>query len=91
MKHYKDNNGNVYGYDDAQEVPSGLTLMSDEEFKLLNNPTKTPEQIEAEIKAEAQAYLNSTDWYVTRKFERGIEIPSDVSTKRAEAIEVLNQ
>lgn len=57
-------------------------------------PLTEEEQAKVELekaKQEAQAYLNSTDWYVTRKFERGVEIPSDVVTKRAEAIEVLNQ
>lgn len=38
----------------------------------------------------ATAYLDNTDWYVTRKFERGIEIPLEVQIKRAEAVEVLN-
>jgi hypothetical protein len=36
-------------------------------------------------KQEALTYLNSTDWYITRKLETGVEIPLDVSTKRAEA------
>ena len=36
-------------------------------------------------KQEALNYLASTDWYVTRKLETGVEIPEDVSVKRAEA------
>lgn len=36
-------------------------------------------------KQEALNYLASTDWYVTRKIETGVEIPEDVSVKRAEA------
>ena len=46
-------------------------------------------EIEAELlaqrKQEALNYLASTDWYVTRKLETGVEIPEDVSVKRAEA------
>lgn len=34
---------------------------------------------------ELQKYLNSTDWYVTRFAETGVEIPEDVKEKRAEA------
>ena len=47
------------------------------------------EEVAAELashtKAEALAYLASTDWYVTRKAETGVEIPEEVSIKRAEA------
>lgn len=41
--------------------------------------------------AELQSYLDSTDWYVTRKMERSIDIPSDVATKRLSAIDQINQ
>ena len=30
-------------------------------------------------------YLVETDWYVSRKAETGVEIPSDILTKRAQA------
>lgn len=49
----------------------------------------TDEEVAAELaahtKAEALAYLASTDWYVTRKAETGVEIPEEVSKLRAEA------
>lgn len=32
-------------------------------------------------------YLAATDWYVTRKFETGKEIPEDILIKRQEARE----
>ena len=35
--------------------------------------------------AEAKQYLNDTDWYVTRKIETGVEVPEEVTIKRAEA------
>lgn len=40
-------------------------------------------------KEEAQAYLNSTDWYVARYGETGIAIPDDIKAKRAEARLIL--
>lgn len=43
------------------------------------------EQLQAQANAEARAYLNSTDWYVTRFTETGKEIPEEVKTKRDEA------
>ena len=41
-------------------------------------------ELAAHTKAEALAYLASTDWYVTRKIETGVEIPEEVSRLRAE-------
>ena len=38
-----------------------------------------------EINSTARAYLASTDWYITRQQETGVEIPVEVSEKRAEA------
>lgn len=37
------------------------------------------------INAEARAYLASTDWYVTRKIETGVEIPQDILDARTAA------
>lgn len=42
-------------------------------------------ELAAHTKAEALNYLASTDWYVTRKLETGVEIPEEVSRLRAEA------
>jgi hypothetical protein len=43
------------------------------------------EQAQEKINAEAQAYLNSTDWYVIRNQETGAAIPVDILTAREEA------
>ena len=37
------------------------------------------------INIESLAYLASTDWYVTRKFETGVAIPQEVLIKRQES------
>lgn len=51
------------------------------------------EEIQAEIQAnliqEAQNYLNSTDWYIVRFVDEGIEVPEDIKIKRAEAREFI--
>ena len=94
MKYYKDKDNNVFAYEDdgsQDDFIGDKVSMTDAEIEAHINPPKTEEQLLKEVKEEAQSYLNNTDWYVIRKFERAIEIPSDVSTKRAEAIEVLNQ
>lgn len=35
--------------------------------------------------AEAQKYLDSTDWYIVRFMDSGVEVPQEVKDKRAEA------
>ena len=35
--------------------------------------------------ADHKAYLKETDWYVIRKTETGVEVPTDILTRRAEA------
>ena len=55
--------------------------------------TPAPEFTDAEIAANAQAetnetsqaYLDSTDWYVTRHAETSVAVPADVTTARAAA------
>ena len=37
----------------------------------------------AQVKDTAGSLLKQTDWYVTRKFERNIDVPADVVAKRA--------
>lgn len=55
----------------------------------------TPEQEAARLairqRAEAQAYLDSTDWYCARLVDIGEPIPDDVKTRRAAARDVLNR
>ena len=40
----------------------------------------------AQNKANANSQLASTDWCVTRKFERNIDVPADIATARAAII-----
>ena len=58
-------------------------VLTEEEIAEVNRLAE--EQRIAGIKAEALAYLASTDWYVTRKAETSVEIPEEVSRLRAEA------
>jgi len=44
---------------------------------------------QAETNATSQAYLASTDWYITRQAETGVAVPADVTTARAEAREAI--
>ena len=40
---------------------------------------------QAETNSTSQAYLDSTDWYITRHAETAVEVPADVITARAAA------
>lgn len=37
------------------------------------------------INKKARAYLESTDWYVTRFLEKGVAIPDEITQKRDQA------
>jgi len=41
-------------------------------------------------RTEARAYLQDTDWYVTRRIETGSIVPREVGEKRAAARVVLS-
>ena len=40
---------------------------------------------QTELNATSQAYLASTDWYITRHAETAVAVPADVTTARAAA------
>jgi len=44
---------------------------------------------QSELNATSQAYLASTDWYVTRHAETAVAVPADVTTARAAAREAI--
>lgn len=72
------------GIDKGQEflIQDDWKLLTDEELDAILNPPKTEEQIIKGKIQEAQAYLNSTDWYYARKAETGEDVPVEVVEKR---------
>ena len=40
---------------------------------------------QAELNATSQAYLASTDWYITRHAETAVAVPEEITTARASA------
>ena len=66
---------------------NGKIISADKNGKpvLQDPPPPTAEELQAQKNAEARAYLASTDWYVVRKAETGVEIPADVLEKRQAA------
>lgn len=52
---------------------------------LQDQPPLTGEQLQAQVNAEARAYLADTDWYVIRLQETGEAVPDEVIAERAAA------
>ena len=48
-------------------------------------------QFVAQVKDTAGKLLNATDWYVIRKAERNVEIPSEVALKRTQIVTESNR
>ena len=78
----------------------GMTLIEVEDTVIMGasydgttftNPTETftAEEIQATTNATSQAYLASTDWYITRHAETAVAVPADVTTARAAAREAI--
>ena len=59
----------------------GTGGMVDTDVQLVTKGLKS--QYIAQEKEKANKQLESTDWYIIRKYERNIDIPEDVVTKRS--------
>lgn len=46
-------------------------------------------QRQSEINSQYRSYLASTDWYIIRKTETGVEVPDDILAARATARESI--
>jgi len=53
------------------------------------NDLKT--QFVAQVKDTAGKLLNATDWYVIRKVERNVEVPSEIAQKRTQIVTEANR
>jgi len=100
-----DENNMLQGYYDSDvhdTIPTPNVALTDDQWQSAvdsnhnyiaddgSSKTVTVPQTAEEKVAEAQAYLSSTDWYVVRKSDTGKAVPSDITTKRAEARTVID-
>ena len=69
------------------DVDETASTNSINKFKAMSSDTKTNKvaQDKSDAVGTAEKYLQDTDWYVVRKADTGKAIPSDITTKRAEA------
>lgn len=84
MPHYKTTENKLYFLDseDFEHVlPEGCVKITDEEAAQITEANKPA----PDLKAEARAYLASTDWFVVRFAETQVPVPAEVLEKRAAA------
>lgn len=81
MKYYK-HNGEVFAIDEGQDhlVKEEWTKITEAAAMKAVAPT-SEELLEDEMNG-CLASLASTDWYISRKVETGIEVPADILTER---------
>ena len=76
--------------DDKEEVDDEDKPILDQDGKqLITKGLKT--NFVAQIKDTTNKLLASTDWYVIRKIERNIDIPTDIADKRSAIITESNR
>lgn len=74
MKFYKDNNNEVFAYEEdgsQDHLICDKVLMTAEEIELHINPPKTPEQIQAEFRAERDKLINEADILINKALDNG--------------------
>ena len=64
----------------VQEYDADTESMVDTDEQLVTHGLK--HTMTAQVKDTAGKLLSTTDWYVTRKVERNVDIPTDVASKR---------
>ena len=103
---FKDANGTQYPPQwlntstEAEKLAIGITWVADpipfdSRFYWDTNLPKDLDglktQFVAQIKDTAGKLLNATDWYVIRKAERNVEIPSEIALKRTQIVTEANR
>lgn len=89
-KYFVDHAGNYIGAFDGAEPPDGSVEVPSAPSDARQPWTdsgwgdvyKSPEQVQAEVNADARAYLLSTDWYVIRLQETGEPAPAEIMAER---------
>lgn len=92
MMYFKDTvTGGIYGYDEKEQKSHADKAIAagwiDVTAEIMSRPVIPEPTLE---QREARAYLNKTDWYVTRSIETGKPVPPEVLEKRQAARLVLN-
>ena len=71
------------------EVADEIGIGASYDGSTFTNVQPTAEEIQAETNATNQAYLASTDWYITRHAETAEAVPTAITLARATAREAI--
>jgi len=103
---FYDANGVQYGSGwlnqatEAQKLAIGITWVADPapvdnrfywDTNLPKDLNDLKTQFVAQVKDTAGKLLNATDWYVIRKVERNVEVPSEIALKRTQIVTEANR
>jgi hypothetical protein len=78
----------IFYWDGDTDLPKALEDKLEEDGSTTKG-LKT--QYVAQVKDTAGKLLNATDWYVIRKAERNVEVPSEVALKRTQVVAEANR
>jgi hypothetical protein len=85
---------------EAQKLAIGITWVTDPipfdtrfywDTNLPKDLNDLKTQFVAQVKDTAGKLLNATDWYVIRKLERNVDIPSEIALKRTQIVTEANR
>lgn len=65
-KLYKDKNGKIYSFNNIQDVPDGMVVLSSEETDNHLNPIPTVEQLSEQARAKRDKLLGDVLWRLER-------------------------
>lgn len=89
MNYFKNENNEVFAYDDEQ-IEQGfakdLTAITEEEMKVLTTPVYTEEEIKQQEIVELKQFLADTDYKVLPDYDQD---STEVKVKRQEAREFI--
>jgi hypothetical protein len=70
---------------EEQDEEGNTTAKTIRRFQIVRNAEPTTNELNERRISELEFYLNSTDWYVVRRTDTGVEIPPDVAAARQDA------
>lgn len=70
---------------EEQDEDGNTTAKTIRRFQIVRNAEPTTNELNERRISELEYYLNSTDWYVVRRTDTGVEIPPDIAAARQEA------
>jgi len=78
-------------YIDGKLLPEGVSFYDANGTQYPSNWLNQSNEEQAQVKDTANKLLANTDWYVIRKAERNVDIPTDIADKRSAIVTEANR